>query len=33
LDYLVDSYRGWSDYHQANKHLPDYARVWLMLKK
>lgn len=33
LDMLVNSYSGWSDYHQANKHLPDYARAWLMLVK
>ncbi len=31
LDLLVDSYFGWQDYHQANKHLPDYASAWLML--
>lgn len=31
LDLLVDSYFGWQDYHQANKHLPDYAKAWLML--
>ena len=30
---LVNSYSGWSDYHQANKHLPDYAMAWLMLVK
>jgi hypothetical protein len=33
LDLLVDSYSGWQDYHQANKHLPDYASAWLMLVK
>ncbi|MCH2058956.1 MAG: MltA domain-containing protein [Thalassotalea sp.] len=33
LDFLVDSYRGWEDYYRANKHLPDYANVWLLLKK
>tara|TARA_R110000737_G_scaffold282099_3_gene288725 strand:- start:1094 stop:2218 length:1125 start_codon:yes stop_codon:yes gene_type:complete len=33
LDLLVDSYYGWEDYHQANKHLPDYAKAWLMLMK
>lgn len=33
LDYLVGNYRGWSDYHQANKHLPDYTNAWLLLKK
>lgn len=33
LDLLVDSYFGWEDYHQANKHLPDYASAWLMLMK
>lgn len=33
LDFLVDSYYGWDDYHQANKHLPDYANTWIMLLK
>lgn len=33
LDLLVDSYYGWKDYYAANKHIPDYAEVWLMLKK
>ena len=33
LDLLVDSYRGWQDYYQANKHLPDYAQAWIMLVK
>ncbi|WNC71963.1 MltA domain-containing protein [Thalassotalea psychrophila] len=33
LDFLVDSYYGWSDYHLANKHLPDYANTWIMLLK
>ncbi len=33
LDLLVDSYAGWSDYHEANKHLPDYAKAWVMLIK
>jgi MltA specific insert domain len=33
LDFLVGSYYGWSDYHQANKHLPDYASVWILLLK
>jgi len=33
LDLLVDSYRGWQDYHQANKSLPDYAQAWIMLLK
>ena len=33
LDLLVDSYWGWQDYHQANKHLPDYASVWLLVLK
>ena len=33
LDLLVNSYRGWTDYHQANKHLPDYARAWILLLK
>ncbi|WP_426359495.1 MltA domain-containing protein [Pseudocolwellia sp. HL-MZ19] len=33
LDLLVDSYKGWEDYHQANKTMPDYAQAWLLLKK
>ena len=33
LDMLVNSYSGWKDYHQGNKHLPDYAKAWLMLVK
>lgn len=33
LDLLVDSYYGWTDYHQANQHLPDYTNAWLLLKK
>lgn len=33
LDLLVDSYRGWEDYHQANNHLPDYAQAWMVLLK
>ncbi len=33
LDLLVNSYHGWQDYHQANKHLPDYANAWFMLVK
>lgn len=33
LDFLTDSYYGWDDYHQANKHLPDYANTWIMIKK
>lgn len=33
LDLLVDSYRGWEDYHQANKYLPDYAQAWMLLLK
>jgi hypothetical protein len=33
LDLLVGSFYGWRDYYEANKHIPDYAKVWLMLKK
>ncbi|MFD2165475.1 MltA domain-containing protein [Thalassotalea euphylliae] len=33
LDLLVDSYRGWDDYHAANKNIGDYADVWLMVLK
>lgn len=33
LDWLVESYYGWADYHAENKHFPDYADVWLLVKK
>lgn len=33
LDLLVDSYVGWSDYHKANKHLPDYTKAWILVVK
>ncbi|GHF87898.1 MltA domain-containing protein [Thalassotalea marina] len=33
LDWLKSSYFGWKDYFQANKHFPDYAKAWLLLKK
>jgi len=33
LDLLVDSYKGWNDYHQANKSMPDYAQAWLLIKR
>lgn len=33
LDFLKGSYRGWTDYHQANKHLPDYVNAWLLIAK
>lgn len=33
LDFLVDSYKGWNDYYQANKHLPDYAKAWILVLK
>ena len=33
LDMLVDSYRGWDDYYQANKHISDYAKAWVLVKK
>lgn len=33
LDLLTDSYYGWSDYHQANKHLPDFVKASILLKK
>ena len=33
LDLLVDSYRGWQDFHQANKDMADYAEAWVMLLK
>ncbi len=33
LDLLVDSYYGWSDYYAKNKHINDYAKTWILLKK
>lgn len=33
LDFLVGSYKGWADYYQHNKHLPDYAKAWVLLIK
>jgi len=33
LDFLKGSYRGWKDYHHANKHLPDYVNAWLLVLK
>jgi len=33
LDLLKGSYYGWQDYYQDNKHLPDYAKTWLMIVK
>lgn len=33
VDMLVDSYYGWQDYYEANKLTPDYANVWIALKK
>ena len=33
LDWLVGSYYGWKDYYQANKHIPDYADVWMLVLK
>jgi len=33
LDLLVGAYEGWADYYRDYKSTPDYARVWLMLKK
>ncbi|WP_448546978.1 MltA domain-containing protein [Thalassotalea fusca] len=33
LDFLVGSYFGWQDYYAANKHFPDYAETWLLIKK
>lgn len=33
LDWLVESYFGWHDYHQSNKQYPDYANAWLLIKK
>ncbi|WP_158966556.1 MltA domain-containing protein [Paraglaciecola sp. L3A3] len=33
LDFLTDSYYGWDDYYKANKHLPDYANTWILIKK
>ena len=33
LDLLVSSYKGWSDYHQANKHLPDFVKAEFLTLK
>jgi hypothetical protein len=33
LDLLVDSYKGWDDYHLANKTMPDYAQAWLLVRR
>ena len=33
LDLLVGNYRGWQDYYQDNKHLPDYAKAWILIVK
>ena len=33
LDLLVDSYKGWDDYYEFNKTMPDYAQAWLLIKK
>lgn len=33
LDMLVGSYYGWTDYHKANKHVPDYANAWVLILK
>ena len=33
LDWLSGAYQGRSDYQQANRHMADYAEVWLLLKK
>ena len=33
LDLLVDSYKGWDDYYEFNKTMPDYTQAWLLIKK
>ena len=33
LDLLVDSYRGWQDFHRVNKDMADYAEAWIMVLK
>ena len=33
LDWLSGYYRGWEDYHAANRHISDYAEAWLLLKR
>jgi hypothetical protein len=33
LDWLSGYYRGWDDYHAANRHIGDYAHAWLLLKR
>jgi len=33
LDWLSGYYRDWDHYHANNRHISDYARTWLLLKK
>ncbi|MDO8863335.1 MltA domain-containing protein [Haliea sp. E1-2-M8] len=33
LDWLSGYYRGWDDYHAANRQISDYAEAWLLLKR
>ena len=33
VDLLAGAYRGWSDYHAANRHLPDFVEAWVLLLK
>ncbi len=33
LDWLSGYYRGWDDYHAANRHISDYVDAWLLLKR
>jgi len=33
LDWLSGAYQGREDYQQANRHMADYAQVWLLLKR
>ncbi|EWH08569.1 hypothetical protein DS2_16874 [Catenovulum agarivorans DS-2] len=33
LDLLVGQYKGWADYHAANKHLPDFVKAYVLIAK
>ncbi|WP_016955757.1 MltA domain-containing protein [Catenovulum agarivorans] len=33
LDLLAGQYKGWKDYHAANKHLPDFVKAYVLIAK
>ena len=33
IDYLSGYYANWDEYYAANKHLPDYVKAWILVKK